>query len=336
MVFILFTQCVDRIEVDTSTEPERIAIDGFITNESKIHQVRIMRTVKFSNELNKPVSGAFVQIESSDDQVIDLEEHEPGIYKTTCCFKADKDISYKLVVRFDGKIIESNEQVLPNYSPVTGVKYRSETKKIFRKVDQEVVDEPGIVVSTYLTPTEGNHSYFFWQLIPTFIWDATRAQSELVKRCWVTVPARFQSILIHKERKGGYNKDLAFIIANREMEIKYGLEVIQYNINEDAYLFWDRIKKQKENAGSIFDSPPSSIQGNLYNTDNQKDIILGYFGVYNESVQRIFLSNDDLPYNFDFVDICERLFRGRPYECVNCLRYPGGSSSTQKPEWWED
>ncbi len=336
LIFTLFTQCIERIEVDTSTEPERIAIDGFITNESKIHEVRIMRTVKFSNELNKPVTDAIVQIESSDDQVIDLEEYEPGFYKTSRCFKAEKGVSYKVVVRFEGKVIESIEQILPDYVPVTGVKFRAETRKIFREIDNEVVEEPGIVVSTYLNQTENNPDHYFWQLVPTYIWDAQRAQSDLVRRCWIRNPSRFQNVLVHKERNGGYDKDLVFIQATRDMEIKYGLEIIQYNINEDAFHFWERIKKQKENVGSIFDSPPSSIQGNLYNIDNQKDIVLGYFGVYNKSVQRIFVSLDELPYNLDLVNICARLFRGRPYECVNCLRYPGGSSSTQKPSWWED
>lgn len=332
----LMTTCIDRIEVDTSTEPNRLVIDGFLTDEAKVHTIRVTETIKFSNLANRPVNNAIVTIIGSNGDEVPLTENEPGYYETACCYAAIPGVGYKVRVRYDGRTIESIEQELPRKVELEGINIRPDVRKVFREIDNSIVDEPGIWVSIPIQPVEQDKDYYFWQVVPTFIWDADLARFESIRRCYIRYETKFQDIFIHSERDGDYERDLLWIPASREMRIRYALEINQYNIDQASYTFWNKIKKQKENVGSIFDTPPSSIQGNLYNIDNPKDIILGNFGVYQVSQQRIFFDLSDLPFNLVFADICERPFRGRPLECFSCLDYSGGDASNQKPEWWQD
>ena len=336
IIFVFQLGCVEIIEVDTSTEPNRIVLDGYITNESKIHQVKITETIKFSNHLNRVVENAVVTIIGSNNETIPMVESSPGIYETSCCFAAVQGVFYKIRVIYNGKTIESYEQELPERAAISNIDIRPDIRKKFRELDNQLFDEPGLWISTHIAEVEQETRNYLWQIVPVFIWDATRARSEDVYRCYVRYETKFQNIFVHSEKDGGYEKDLAWLPVSRRMGIRYSLEVNQFNIGVDSHNYWERIKKQKENVGSIFDSPPSSIAGNLYNVNNPKDIVLGLFGVYESSQQRIFFDLEDLPFNLNYSDDCAEIFRGQPIECFNCLLYTPGVSSNQKPEWWQD
>ena len=334
--FALFLGCVEIIEVDTSTEPNRLIVDGYITSESKIHQIKITETIKFSNLRNPLVEGAIVSIIASNNEMIPMPETSPGIYETASCFAAQEGVFYRIQVIYDGKTIESEEQELPERVEISNITLRPDVRKTFRSSDNQIVDEQGLWISTDIATVEQQAHYYFWQIVPTFIWVATRARSEDVSTCYIRYETKYQDIFIHSENDGGYELDLAWLPVSRRMKERYSLEVNQLNIGRDAHSFWERVKKQKDNVGSIFDSPPSSIEGNLHDVDNSKNIILGYFGVYESSRQRIFLDLDDLPFKLEYSNECAQIFRGEPRECFNCLLYGLGIASNQKPEWWQD
>ena len=328
--------CIDIIEVDTSSEPSRLVIDGFITSENTVHQVRVVETIEFSNDANTPVSNADVQIIGSDGTVLQLVEGEPGYYHTTCCFSAQQDVAYQVRVVYGGKTIESVPATLPEKIELKSISIKPEIRQLFREIDQSIAPEPGFWVTTPIQVVESDKDYYLWQAVPTYIWEARLARDEANRFCYVTAPYAFQNINIQSELDGGYERELFWVTASRDMELRYSLEVTQFNISEDAFLFWERIKKQQDNVGSIFDTPPSSIQGNLFNPDDPKDIVLGYFGVYELSSQRMFLDLTDLPFNLDLITLCQGTFRGRPPECLDCRKNNRGDASNVKPDWWQD
>jgi hypothetical protein len=335
-LLIIASGCIDAIDVDTATEPTRLVVDGYITSEPKVHQIRLINTVKFSNEVNTPVRNAIVEVIGTDGETVAFTEGEPGYYFSDCCFGAKPGVGYKIRIVYEGKTVESTEQVLPQMIPIKEVNYRPELKKVFRAIDNSVVEEAGIWITTPIAAVEQDKDYYFWQAVPTYVWEATRTNNPEIQICWIRSETRFQDIYIQEEVDGGYTKDLMWIPATRDMQIRYALELNQFNISRETYDFWNRIKKQKENVGSIFDTPPSSIEGNLANVNNSKDIVLGYFGVYSVSTERVYLDLTDLPWEFDLVDVCAALFRGRPPECRNCLENNAGEATNIKPEWWED
>ncbi|MEP6584804.1 MAG: DUF4249 domain-containing protein, partial [Ginsengibacter sp.] len=63
----------------------------------------------------------------------------------------------------------------------------------------------------------------------------------------------------------------------------------------EAYLFFQKIKKNTESVGSIFDAQPSEIKGNIHCLTNPAEIVIGYVDVSEEKQKRIFIKNDEVP-----------------------------------------
>ena len=114
------TACIDRIEVDTSTEPPRYVVDGFITDGPGPHYIRVEETIEFSNKANNPVMNATVQVQGSDGTSIDAVHQYLSVYLIpTGVFQAMSDVDYKIVINIGEFTIESEEQILPCLMPMT-------------------------------------------------------------------------------------------------------------------------------------------------------------------------------------------------------------------------
>jgi hypothetical protein len=58
---------------------------------------------------------------------------------------------------------------------------------------------------------------------------------------------------------------------------KHFVEIKQYSLNQDIYLFWQQYLQQTNRTGSILDPLPASLIGNIHNATDSNDIALGYF-----------------------------------------------------------
>jgi hypothetical protein len=91
------------------------------------------------------------------------------------------------------------------------------------------------------------------------------------------------------------------------METKYSILVRQYALTQDAFNFYQNIKKNTEELGSIFDAQPSQISGNIHNTNNPAEPVVGYVSATNVQSKRVFINHADLPGNVQPI---------YPYDCV--------------------
>ena len=179
--------------------------------------------------------------------------------------------------------------------------------------------------------------YYLWDIESGYEFVAALASDESrFKRCWFIEPHAYKDIYIHKDIEGGYKKDIVFAPQNIKHKLDYTMLFRQFNISQSAYKFWSDVTVQKENVGSIFDKTPSSVFGNLYSTSDPEERVLGYFGVYGFSEQRVFFNDLDYPQTTDYGDACSGPQGPYPRDCYNCLRYlGGGDGSNNKPIWWE-
>jgi hypothetical protein len=67
--------------------------------------------------------------------------------------------------------------------------------------------------------------------------------------------------------------------------------VNQYSLNEDEYLYWQKLQNFSEQVGGLYDMIPSSIPSNVYCTDDPNETVLGYFSVSASSSKRIFIKD---------------------------------------------
>jgi hypothetical protein len=55
------------------------------------------------------------------------------------------------------------------------------------------------------------------------------------------------------------------------------IEIRQYSLSQDGYIFWEQYLQQTARTGTILDPLPASLIGNIHNSEDSSDVALGYF-----------------------------------------------------------
>jgi len=109
----------------------------------------------------------------------------------------------------------------------------------------------------------------------------------------------------------------------------------QSSLTKEAYEYWRKVNILANQVGSIFDTPPAEITGNVYNRDDQSEKVLGYFQATNQSFDRFYLLPQDLPFLLA-VPACtfdnRPRFEDYPSRCLDCLAVR--NSSYRRPDWF--
>ena len=90
----------------------------------------------------------------------------------------------------------------------------------------------------------------------------------------------------------------------------YSILLRQYGLTGDAYHYLEKMKKNTEQIGSIFDSQPSELRGNITCTSNANEQVIGWISAGSVSSKRLFISYQDKPkagYDWVYAQSCEPL-----------------------------
>ena len=110
-----------------------------------------------------------------------------------------------------------------------------------------------------------------------------------------------------------------FRVASRVVDesflLKHYLNVYTYQINEKAYNYYRNAQKIVENTGTLVDEIPAALEGNIYNANDEKELVFGFveFGIPDTS--RIFVNG----INTRLENPCDI-----PEPCLPPVAAPGG------------
>ncbi|HTI60576.1 DUF4249 domain-containing protein, partial [Mucilaginibacter sp.] len=89
---------------------------------------------------------------------------------------------------------------------------------------------------------------------------------------------------------------IAFISSSSdELQDRYSILVKQYALTPEAFNYYQQLKKNTEQLGSIFDAQPSELPGNIHCLTNPAEPVLGYITAGSSAQERIYINNKDLP-----------------------------------------
>jgi hypothetical protein len=115
---------------------------------------------------------------------------------------------------------------------------------------------------------------------------------------------------------------------------KHYFTIYQSALTKEAYEYWRKVNILANQVGSIFDTPPAEIKGNLFNIDDPSEKIYGYFQATHETSNRFYLLERDLPDPL-LVPDCQydnRNLDRYPSRCLDCLSVR--NSSYNRPVWF--
>jgi hypothetical protein len=75
------------------------------------------------------------------------------------------------------------------------------------------------------------------------------------------------------------------------LKTKYSIIVNQYSMNEDEYIYWEKIQNIAVDVGGLYDIIPASVPSNIRCIENPAEEVLGYFSVSAVSSKRIFIED---------------------------------------------
>jgi hypothetical protein len=295
MFVTLVVSCKERF--DPKLQPAQtnfLVVEGFI-NANGATTIRLSRTTPLEKlAVKKPELGAQVKIKGDNNTEYTVSEKGNGTY-TSDLLTLNANVKYQVHIKTK-----------------TGGEYLSELTsiKIAPPIDS-VSWQPkdnGIQLSVSAHDQPNNSRYYKWEYEET--WEIRSAfmsyfefkNGILTERNPADVPKLYYcwnstistSILLGSSAQLSNNvihlAPLIYIpIDSRKISVRYSILVKQYSLDREAYDFYKMLKGNTESLGSIFDSQPTDLTGNIVSISNPLEKVIGYISAGTMVEKRIFL-----------------------------------------------
>jgi hypothetical protein len=294
----LFCSCIDTYNIKSLSYRDSLVVDGFLSSQLKQHEVVISRASKISTGEFLPEQNAQVAIKE-DDQIINLTEESPGIYLTPL-MKGIVGNTYQLIIKTaTGREIVSEPVLLKENPAIQNIyaRYSTSVPSLEGKGGFEIFLNTGDSISS-------DPRYYRWEFEETweirtpfesnFLWlggNNVVFRSEPVSQCYIT--KRVNNLTVQSTQSIGVDKIRAQLIQtipkeSRKLQALYSILVKQFTLSPKAYQYWQILKKTNQTQGSLYDTQPGAVYGNM-NSTTDNEIVLGYFDASVVSEKRIFL-----------------------------------------------
>jgi hypothetical protein len=299
--------CIEPYSPPEITSSARLlVVDGYLQSGDGQARVRLSRTQGLTDtEAIEVETGAEVMLSEAGGAQYRLWEQGNGEYAS-----AGIDVknfgSYQLSIRTKaGQRYESEPVVVQPTPEIDSVSWRVEEG--FGAGGSRV---QGIQIYVNTHDPENNTFYYRWEYVQTweflsayyspFVWNGEEVvdRTDNIYRCWASDAS--SNILIANSKRLSQDVirefPLVFVPDNNvRLKVKYSILVKQYAESREGYEYWEKLQKNTESLGTIFDPLPSEIRGNLYNVANPSEPVIGYFSAYDVKEKRIFIMPSDFP-----------------------------------------
>lgn len=293
-LMIIFTcSCVTEYLPVIEEQKELLVVEGLINDQPGPDTIKLSKSVPFGKRTDaEPIGGCILNISDDLGNSYNLSEKRPGVYLTdSATFNGKIGRTYTLHIRTtDGRNYESIPMEMKPVPPIDSIYYEKtvikEREGFFHSID-------GCQIYLDTHDPSGNCKFFRWDYSET--WEIRLPYFVTNRTCWISET----SDTINIKSTAAFNEariirqPLTFItnITDR-LKRKYSILVNQYSLNEDEYIYWEKIQNLTNNAGGLYDIVPSSVSGNIMSVENSSEKVLGYFSVSAKSSRRFFIKGN--------------------------------------------
>ncbi|MBK7871277.1 MAG: DUF4249 domain-containing protein [Saprospiraceae bacterium] len=253
LLALFITSCQDVVNLDLPEGDVLLVVDGWITNQEGEKRVLLTNTANyFDNKETPKVSGALVILYNETGVVDTLNEKEAGVYITEHVGKIGS--TYHIYIKTkEGEEYESQPELL---------QFVPEIDSIYAEFKEEsIFEDEGYYVKIDTYEPQGVGNYYRWR--------------QFVNNEYKSEP--FDLLYASDEFVDG-NPIIGYELNFDPLEIGDHYRVQQMSISRAAYDFLFLLEQQTAFVGSLFDTPPATIKGNIFRVDEPKVKVLGFFG----------------------------------------------------------
>lgn len=355
-IVVLFgvVSCVDQISFPLEkSRTGRLIVSGLFTDMNDTHIVFLSEAASQDrpplpsggyltlDNKPRPVQNARVQLFSSPgNESWVYQEARPGEYELKGDFVTKDGLSYYLEIQIEDRIYRSRVQTMPEHIGADKLSFSFERTRLDDNPDAAMA-----VIRSQVTLPEVDGGYYLrWAVDEAYFWDLTFFPNPFntpPPNCIVfgyPEPERITRIngdLLGKN-PGKSTQIVAQRLVDQSFLSRHYFNVRQLSVSKETFDYWGKVSEVVNNTGSVFDTPPAPIRGNMYNVNNPDEVVLGYFEVAKARITRIYTTAADVPFFLEK----ECLYQlNKPIDqylrsCLSCSFFP--NSTTEYPEWWFD
>lgn len=353
LTLFLMVSCVEKIDFPLNKGVEKLIVSGQLTNLDEEQYVFLSETTSEErepllsgqyyvlNDLPRPVINAGVSLINDKNEKWSYREVEPGKYQLSEFFdQPEEGVKYHIEIQIQGKTYRSEPEMIPEYVGEDQLSY-----SFSRGVVSGQPETAFITIQSQVTlPQQVGGYYLRWDVDEAYYWNLTFFPNPFntpPPDCYVfgfPDPERISLLngdLINNP--GGISTQVvAERIIDESFLSRHYFNVRQTSINKQSFDYWRKVRELVNNTGSVFDTPPAPIRGNLSNASNPNDIVLGNFELARVNQKRIYTTRADVPFLISEVCTYEpgKLLVRYPTTCLRCSSFPNSTNAT--PHWWFD
>jgi len=339
LIFIATSSCVDEISFESEFSESQIVVEGAVHNGPGPYTIRIGETQPNEN-LPEPVSDATIVLVDSHENRVPFFETDTGTYQNTGDgFTGKPGESYHIEIELaDGRSFFSEPERMPLLSATSTV--HLETGFIQEPTASGGMrDEPAVFVSADTDIPESREPVFLkWTIEGVFAFREIQLPGPFAppaKTCIISETISPQNIVLFADNRKDSRQITGQLLASKKVIfeqffIRHYFNVITSSITERRYNYWQNVDEIINQSGTIFDTPPVNVAGNIKSNDNGEIPPLGYFEAALKDTSREFILGRD--FSFTIPDPCSRSNAERNPACFNCLEME--NSTLDRPHYF--
>jgi len=302
---LILSACVEPYDSPVnSISNSYLVVEGIISDGKSIFQ--LSRTSHLNEGSTFLETNAQIYVENeSGTQTYLLDEREEGLYEAVLDLDTEDQYRIKIYTADDTEYVS-------DFVPITA-------SPEIDSLTWELVNEEAVQLYVTAHDPANNTRYYRWTYEETWQYHAPfysnleYVDGEIVYRdfvnnaifdCWqsrastqilVGSTVQLQEDVVYKQPLLAINPR-----SNSRLDVKYSILVRQYALTKEAFEYWELLKKNSENLGTLFDPQPSQLPGNMHCTTRPDEPVLGYISAGAVTEKRLFIRRSEIPIHIPY------------------------------------
>jgi len=307
LLTILIAGCRDMYDIPNEVKNlNLLVIEGFL-NSNGPTSIKLSRTVNLRDTAQiKPEINAIVKVEGENSTSYTLTGNAKGEYNYPFLPLID-NIKYRLRIK-----TATGKEYLSDFVPVQ----KSPAIDSVNWQRKESGLETGIQIYVNTHDPQNQTKYYRWEYDETWEFhspfsssfeyrnDSMLPRTDPIKIfiCWKSESST--SVLLGSSAK--LSQDVISLApitvipsGSIKITVRYSILIKQYALTKEAYNYWEILKKNTEQVGTLFDPQPSHLFANIHCVTSPDEEVLGYISAGSTSEKRLFITRNEVePWNY--------------------------------------
>ena len=311
--------CVEPYDLNFGSQKEILFIEADINDYDSLQYVIIKKNIPEPNNIvYRDIQNAKVQLIEGKTTFYECNYVSEGKYQLPKGFKTKTNTPYQLRIVMEGSTYESSVETTSPTAPIEKI-YSQFVEKGIDYLDRKV-DGHRIFIDTKDSETKGQ--YYLWQYrlyekqsycascnggryfttpapLGRCVDDANLARRGVtydylcVSNCWDIIYNEEINVMTDNYANGQTIKGR--LVANIPF-FQYRnalIDIQQYSISKSAFEYFNIMVNQTQRNGSLADTPPAGLIGNVKNTSNKSEAVGGIFMVSSKTSKSFVIQRND-------------------------------------------